>query len=247
MRPLTKITIILMIVTLGFCAIFIILSSRNEIYSIESFNDSDVSNDSKIDTEPVEKNKSNRLKEAIKQLSEMEGLYLSPRMVDTSTGTPKEKADRAYIRADMMYTLSDYIEDIYKNSYYASKDAYDLIATLYGIAESKDKDKFNALIESGRDISERKVYAIIDVYELDVSDIIADTTSFVFEKVKYGDWDYSHISKNKNYIQKAVNDQIQKMKKTGIKWSSQRKKSEEYLAKRSEAFDTWKNIKDKDE
>lgn len=51
MRLMTKITIMLLIITLGFCAIFIILSSRNEIYSIESFNNSDVSDNNKIETE----------------------------------------------------------------------------------------------------------------------------------------------------------------------------------------------------
>ena len=50
MRLMTKITIFIVIVMLGFCAIFIVLSSRNEIYSIENFDTSDVSDDNKTET-----------------------------------------------------------------------------------------------------------------------------------------------------------------------------------------------------
>ncbi len=243
-----KIIITLIIITLGFCATFIILSSRNEIYDMESFDTSDIFDDNTTNTEPVKNNKSNRLKDAIERIGELERLdrlYRSPDLKSVSPIIPEEHANSIYTNSQMLYTYSKYIEHGYRYRYDASKDAYDLISTLCEIAESKNKVRFDILFGKPVDISERKVYVIIDVCELDVSDVIANTANFVFEKVKQGDWDHSSLSKNKKYVQKSMNDQRQKMKTVGGKWSSQIKTSKEYFDKYTEDFENWKNIRDK--
>ncbi|MYF54671.1 hypothetical protein F4225_02610, partial [Candidatus Poribacteria bacterium] len=214
MRPMIKI-IILIIITLGFGAIFIILSSRNDIYDVESFESSEFPDDNTTNIEAADNNKPSILKDTIKRLNEFEHLdrlYRSPNLKSISPIIPEEHAESIYRNSQMLYACSKRIEHLYRYRHDASKDAYDLILTLYEIAESKNKVRFNILFGKPLYISERKFYAIIDVCELDASDVIANTANFVFEKVKQGDWDHSSLSKNKKYVQKSMNDQRQKMK-----------------------------------
>lgn len=118
-----------MIVILGLCAMFIVLSSRNEIYSLESFNDSDVTDNQaetklEIQTEHIETDKVDNTTKPVSSLQKMDQSDFDRIMNEIIMNKSKVSINSSHVTNDALPDIDSkwMTWDEYKNASQEERD-----------------------------------------------------------------------------------------------------------------------------